>query len=246
MKKCRLDLYLLERKMVSTRTKAQSLIRDGKVTVDGLICLQPGIKVGADAQVALLSAEHPYVSRGGLKLEAALRAFAVPVEGLRALDIGQSTGGFTQCLLLNGAAEVVGVEVGHGQLSPLLRCDARVRCLERQDIRHLPPETLRPAFPVCVGDLSFISLSLIIPFLPPFLAPEAHIVLLVKPQFELGPGSVGSGGIVRDALLRSDAVRKVEECSMRLGFTVAGIMESPIEGGDGNKEFFLHLRWFSS
>lgn len=242
----RLDLRLLAKQLATTRTKAQELIREGKVQVNGRTVTSPGEKVEDSAEIRLTAAEHPYVSRGGLKLEGALRAFALSVEGKRALDVGQSTGGFTDCLLRHGAASVVGVEVGHAQLAPALREDSRVRCLERQDIRQLDPATVEAPFSLCVMDLSFISLRLVIPALPPFLAPGADVVALVKPQFEVGPEGVGSGGIVRDSALRDAALGKVEELCSLTGFTVAGKIPSPIAGGDGNQEFLLHLRWRSN
>jgi len=242
----RLDLLLLERNLVSTRTKAQELIREGKVLVNGKVARKTGEKFESEVQITLLAAEHPFVSRGGLKLQAALETFALVVEGKRVLDLGQSTGGFTHCLLEAGAAEVVGVEVGHGQLAPSLRDDPRVKCFENQDIRKLPPESLRPGFSLCVVDLSFISLRLVMPHLPPFLLPGADMVLLVKPQFEVGPGNVGSGGIVRDAKMRAQALSAVEKICRELGFTVAGSIPSPVEGSDGNREFLLHLQWHSS
>jgi 23S rRNA (cytidine1920-2'-O)/16S rRNA (cytidine1409-2'-O)-methyltransferase len=244
--KSRLDLFLLEKGLASTRTKAQELIRGGQVLVNGKACDRPGERVDETDSVQLLAKEHPYVSRGGLKLEAALLGFGVSPQGLRVLDLGQSTGGFTHCLLLHGAAEVVGVEVGHGQLAPELRSDPRVLCLERQDIRALSPELLRPAFHLCVADLSFISLRLVVPCLPGFLAAGAEVVLLVKPQFEVGPENVGSGGLVRSVALREGARRMVEEVCSQSGFTVAGSMRSPIAGSDGNEEFLLHLRLLSS
>lgn len=246
MARSRLDLALLAQQLASTRTKAQELIRKGKVTVNGKVVSQPGFSVEGGAEIRLTAAEHPYVSRGGLKLAAALDAFVIDPQESRALDIGQSTGGFTHCLLLRGAREVTGVEVGQAQLAASLREDPRVRCLERQDIRKLAPAELGAPFPLCVMDLSFISLRLVIPVLPPFLAPGAQVVALVKPQFEVGPEGVGSGGIVRDAALRETALRKVEELCSLNGFTVAGKIPSPIEGGDGNEEFLLHLRWRSN
>lgn len=242
----RLDMLVLERGLASTRTKAQDLIREGKVLVGGKPCRRPGEKVAPDASVVLLAPEHPYVSRGGLKLEAALAAFSLSVEGVRALDVGQSTGGFTDCLLRHGAAAVVGIEVGHGQLAETLRNDARVTCLEHQDVRRLSPETVSPPFLFCAADLSFISLELVVPSLPAFLAPGAQLVLLVKPQFEVGARNIGSGGIVRDRAQREAALLKVEKVCSQSGFTVAGSIPSPIDGGDGNEEFLLHLRWPSS
>jgi 23S rRNA (cytidine1920-2'-O)/16S rRNA (cytidine1409-2'-O)-methyltransferase len=242
----RLDLTLIERGLVSTRTKAQDLIRQGKVLVNGKVIKQPGFDVEAAAEVSLTEAEHPYVSRGGLKLAAALDAFGIPVTGVRALDIGQSTGGFTHCLLLRGALQVTGVDVGQGQLAPSLKEDSRVVCLEHQDIRRLNPSDAGAPFSLVVMDLSFISLGLVIPVLPAFLAADAHVVALVKPQFEVGREGVGSGGIVRDATLREAALLKVEELCCVNGFTVTGKIPSPIEGGDGNQEFLLHLRWRSN
>ncbi len=246
MKKMRLDLFLLEKKQASTRTKAQELIVAGKVSLNGQVCVRPGEKVDEDAVVELLAKEHAYVSRGGLKLEAALEAFGWQVAGERVLDVGQSTGGFTDCLLQKGARQVVGIEVGQGQLAHSLRQDPRVVCWEKQDIRALSLETLGAKFSFCVVDLSFISLELVMPVLPSFLEPGAQVIVLVKPQFEVGKENVGSGGIVRDAALREEAKRKVEEVCCRVGFTVAGAIPSPIEGGDGNREFLLHLRWPSS
>jgi 23S rRNA (cytidine1920-2'-O)/16S rRNA (cytidine1409-2'-O)-methyltransferase len=242
----RLDLLLLERKLVSTRTKAQELIREGKVLVNGKVARKTGEKFTENVILTLLEAEHPYVSRGGLKLAAALESFSVAVAGKRALDVGQSTGGFTHCLLREGAAEVVGVEVGHGQLAPSLKEDARVKCIENQDIRELSPDAVKPSFSLCVADLSFISLRLVLPCLPPFLKLGADVVALVKPQFEVGPRKVGSGGIVRDAKMRAEALSAVEKICRELGFTVAGSIPSPVEGSDGNQEFLLHLRWHSS
>jgi 23S rRNA (cytidine1920-2'-O)/16S rRNA (cytidine1409-2'-O)-methyltransferase len=246
MARSRLDLALLERQLASTRTKAQDLIRGGKVHVNGKLVTQPGFDVDPAAEIRLAEPEHPYVSRGGLKLAAALDAFGVDPAGKRALDVGQSTGGFTHCLLLRGVAAVTGVEVGQGQLAPSLKEDSRVRCFEHQDIRRLAPSDAGGPFSLCVMDLSFISLRLVIPVLPPFLAPGADVIALVKPQFEVGPEGVGSGGIVRSAALRGAALQKVEELCSLSGFTVAGKISSPIEGGDGNQEFLLHLRWASN
>lgn len=238
----RLDLLLLDLNLASTRTKAQELITGGLVRVDGEVACRPGVKVDPKASIELLGEEHPYVSRGGLKLEAALREFHIEVKGRRALDVGQSTGGFTHCLLLAGADAVVGVEVGQGQLAPALRADARVTTLEKQDIRTLAPERIAPPFGLFVVDLSFISLTHVLPSLPAFLDPGAEGVVLVKPQFEVGPDRVGSGGIVRDAAAREDAVERIRRVSEQHALTVAGEIPSPVAGGDGNQEFLLHLR----
>jgi 23S rRNA (cytidine1920-2'-O)/16S rRNA (cytidine1409-2'-O)-methyltransferase len=238
----RLDILLLERGLISTRTKAQEMIRAGAVLVNGKPCTKPGEKIPEDSAVSIIAAEHPYVSRGGLKLEAVLDHFSFSVEGLRALDVGQSTGGFTHCLLLRGAREVVGLEVGHGQLAESLRADPRVKCWEKTDVRDADPARVGAPFPFCVVDLSFISLRLIIPVLGKFLEPDARAILLVKPQFEVGPEQVGSGGIVRSEEMRSAAVEAIRQASQKAGFTVTGILPSPISGGDGNQEMFLCLR----
>jgi 23S rRNA (cytidine1920-2'-O)/16S rRNA (cytidine1409-2'-O)-methyltransferase len=246
VKKTRLDLALLGRGLASTRSKAQDLIREGKALLNGTPCLRPGAPVGDTDLVSLLADEHPYVSRGGLKLEHALTHFGIDLRGERVLDIGQSTGGFTHCLLLRGAREVVGIEVGHGQLAAPLRADSRVRCLEGQDIRKLSPEQAGETFRFFVADLSFISLTLVLPCVPPFLRDGSQGVVLVKPQFEVGPEGIGSGGIVRDAETRERGVQRVVESSRKIGFSVRGLIPSSIRGGDGNEEALIHLEWHSS
>lgn len=243
MSSARLDLLLLEKGLASTRTKAQALIREGKVLVNGRVVTRAGEKISPESAVSLLEAEHPYVSRGGLKLEAALRAFALDVREARVLDVGQSTGGFTDCLLRHGAAAVVGVDVGTAQLAEPLRADPRVVFFEKQDVRTLAPERVAPAFAWFVADLSFVSLAHILPALPSFLRTGAEGVVLVKPQFEVGRAAIGSGGIVRDAAAREGAVRDVRLRCEENGFTVAGEIPSPVSGGDGNQEVLLHLRW---
>jgi 23S rRNA (cytidine1920-2'-O)/16S rRNA (cytidine1409-2'-O)-methyltransferase len=204
--------------------------------------LRPGEKVERGCEISLSGGEHPFVSRGGIKLDAAIAAFGIPVRGRRALDIGQSTGGFTHCLLLRGAGAVVGVDVGHDQLAEPLRRDPRVASLEKQDIRTLRLEQVAPPFELFVVDLSFISLKHVLPGLERLLAPRAEGVLLVKPQFEVGPDKIGSGGIVRDAAAREAAVEDIRAFCGEKGFTVAGIISSPITGGEGNQEFLFHLR----
>ncbi|MGZ3693121.1 MAG: TlyA family RNA methyltransferase [Bdellovibrionota bacterium] len=242
----RLDLLLLAHGLASTRTKAQDLIAEGKVTVDGELVIRAGAKFSLDSKIELKEPEHPYVSRGGLKLEAALAAFHVKVEGVRALDVGQSTGGFTDCLLRAGAAEVVGIDVGIGQLAESLRNSRRVKYLEKMDIRLLDPVAVKAPFSLFVADLSFISLSLVLHSIARFLAPAAEGIILVKPQFELSPAEIGSGGIVRDDALREKALAKVLDAAKIVGFTVAGKILSPVQGGDGNQEYLVHLRWPSS
>jgi len=231
----------MESGLASTRTKAQELIVGGKVSVDGKVARKSGEKVASASVLLLSESEHPYVSRGGIKLAAALDFFAVDVNGVRALDVGQSTGGFTHCLLLRGASSVVGIDVGTDQLSSILREDPRVTFFEKQDIRTLAPESIAPLFQFFVVDLSFLSLSHVLPVLPKFLTQKASGIVLVKPQFEVGPDRIGSGGIVRDAAAREWAVAHVRECSQENGFTVTGVIPSPVTGGDGNEEFLLRL-----
>lgn len=243
--KQRLDLLLLERGLVSTRTKAHDLISAGKVEVDGKTIKQPGAKFFAENSIELLEEEHPFASRGGVKLAAALAAFGVSPAGRAVLDIGQSTGGFTDCVLQAGASGVVGVEVGTGQLAPPLRADPRVAVFEKLDIRQATADQLGAPFSFFTADLSFISLTLVLPTIPRFLTEEAEGIILVKPQFELSPVEIGSGGIVRDAASREKALLRVEQGAEKAGFTVAGKIPSPLLGGDGNQEYLMHLRWRS-
>ena len=188
-----------------------------------------------DSQLIRVEAE------GGLKLEGALDVTGLEVRGRRCLDVGQSTGGFTHCLLQRGAAHVTGVDVGHGQLHPTLAADARVRCIEGVNARHLSADILGSAdFECIVGDVSFISLTLIFPALAPLLADGGHVLMLVKPQFELQPGEIGKGGVVRDAALYAKVRQKIEDACAQQGWSVLHWLPSPICGGDGNREFFIH------
>ncbi len=245
-KKNRLDKVLLQRGLASTRSKAQELIRGGHVLLRGNLCMQSGKIVEEGDEVKILKEEHPYVSRGGVKLEGALEAFSMKPKGKRVLDVGQSTGGFTQCLLNFGASSVVGVEVGHSQLDPQLKEDSRVLCLEKTDIRRLDPKTMGPKFSLVVIDLSFISLKLVLPAVREFLDAKADVIALVKPQFELEPSKIGGGGIVRKLEDRLSVIEEIKRFCEGLGFTLAGEFLSSIEGGDGNQETFLHLKWHSS
>ncbi len=244
--KIRLDKFLLENGLASTRSKAQELIRGEKVQVDGKICTQTGKMVGQDSRVELLSSEHPYVSRGGVKLEGALRDFSLAVKGKVALDLGQSTGGFTECLLHQGAREVIGVDVGHSQLHPTLRTHPNVKFLEKTDIRDLSLDALNQKFALVVADLSFISVEAYLPALCKFLETNADVVVLLKPQFEVDPSLLGGGGILRNTKERLRIIEARKQFCRGLGFTVAGVSDSKVAGGDGNQETFLHLKWLSS
>jgi 23S rRNA (cytidine1920-2'-O)/16S rRNA (cytidine1409-2'-O)-methyltransferase len=241
----RADQLLVERGLAATRSQAQRLIAAGVRWHDGRAwhaVAKNGDELPEAAQLELQDdAEARYVSRGGLKLEGALRAAGLDPRGLRCLDVGQSTGGFTDCLLQHGAAEVVGVDVGHGQLHERLRADPRVTCIEKRNARELDEATLGvPAtFDLAVGDLSFISLTLVLPAVAPLLREGGQALLLVKPQFELQPGQLAKGGIVRDAALYPIVERRIRDACAANGLQVQGWFDSPIRGGDGNREFFV-------
>jgi len=242
-KKVRLDRLLMERGLVDSREKGQALILAGQVLVDDQKVEKCGARVNPDASLRLLGQRSKYVSRGGLKLEAALDHFRVEVEGKLCLDIGASTGGFTDCLLQRGAARVFAVDVGTNQLDWKLRRDPRVIVREKTNARHLTPEKLGAAVDLVTVDVSFISATMILPVIPGLLKPRAEVLVLVKPQFEVGRGQVGEGGIVRDARLRQEAVTKVLRQLLELGFTQVGEVESILPGASGNREFFLHAVW---
>jgi 23S rRNA (cytidine1920-2'-O)/16S rRNA (cytidine1409-2'-O)-methyltransferase len=226
--------------LAQTRSRAAALILAGQVLVDDAPAGKPGVRVDPGARVRLRVAERRFVSRGGDKLAGALADLGIDVRGRRALDVGASTGGFSDCLLQHGAAAVVAADVGYGQLAHALRQDARVHVLERCNVRELAAEAL-PFVPdfVCV-DVSFISLRLLLPRIAE-LAPGAELLALVKPQFEVGRGRVGKGGVVRDDALRAEAVRSVADCARALGYRVAGQADSRLAGPKGNREIFLHL-----
>jgi 23S rRNA (cytidine1920-2'-O)/16S rRNA (cytidine1409-2'-O)-methyltransferase len=242
----RADQLLVERGLAATRSQAQRLIAAGVRWRDRgaswRAVAKNGEELPATADVELLDdAETRYVSRGGLKLEGALRASGVESAGKRCLDVGQSTGGFTDCLLAHGAAHVTGVDVGHGQLHDKLRHDPRVVAIEKLNARELSSSEQFPhAFDLVVGDLSFISFTLVLPRLVPLLAEGGDLLLLVKPQFELQPGQLGKGGIVSDPALHAEVRARIQAACDACGLHVAGWHDSPILGGDGNREFFLH------
>ena len=276
----RADLFLVEHGFATTRSQAQRLIASGvqwRVLVDTGV--QPawkrltknGDEVPDAAELQVLdNTEAKYISRGGLKLEGALKVASIDVAGLRCLDIGQSTGGFTDCLLQHGASQVVGVDVGHGQLHATMRDDARVVCIEGVNARSLTADDLtehyaravqlddqadgeahdgargdddfNPLFDFLTGDLSFISLTLVLPAVVRLLKPDGHLLMLVKPQFELQPGQIGKGGIVREPALFEFVEKRLHETCAKLGLKVLGWLDSPIAGGDGNREFFIHAQ----
>lgn len=240
MKK-RIDKLLVDRGLADTREKAQALIMAGSVLVDERPATKAGMAVPEDANVRLKAAPHPYVSRGGLKLEGALRFFGVDPAGRTCLDIGSSTGGFTHCLLLNGAARVYALDVDVSQLDWKIRSDDRVFTVE-MNARFLESSSLGEAVDVVTIDASFISLSLLLPRLSQVMKPGALCLALVKPQFEVGRENVGKGGIVRDAALHQASLEKASAAARDAGLEFRGSCESPITGREGNREFFLLLR----
>ncbi|WP_114971857.1 TlyA family RNA methyltransferase [Rhodoferax ferrireducens] len=268
----RADQLLVQRQLASTRSQAQRLIADGVQWLKGTewkTVTKNGDEIPLEAELKLLDdSEARYVSRGGLKLEAALKQVGLSVTGLACLDVGQSTGGFTDCLLQHGAASVVGVDVGSAQLHPRLREDPRVLCVEKVNARNLGAADLiaayadstgadgqfdveeddedgaefAPEFDLIVADLSFISQTLVLPAIVPLLKSGGTLLTLVKPQFELQPGQVGKGGIVKDASFYPLIEQRLRDACTALGLTVTAWFDSPIEGGDGNREFFICAR----
>lgn len=238
--KLRLDQALVDRKLVPSRSRARDLVLRGQVSVDGAIAGKPGQTVGPDAVIDVAAAAGAWVSRGGLKLDAALDAFGFAVAGRVVLDVGASTGGFTHVLLARGADRVIAVDVGHGQLAPAIAADNRVSNLEGVDARALTAALLGAAPHGVVADLSFISVT---KALGPALAlagPGAWLVVLVKPQFELTPGDIGKGGIVRDEVARERALAQVSAwVGVQSGWRVIGTRPSPVTGGSGNIEYLL-------
>jgi 23S rRNA (cytidine1920-2'-O)/16S rRNA (cytidine1409-2'-O)-methyltransferase len=238
----RLDAELVRRGLSASRQRALEAIGAGRVLVGGMPARSAARRVAADEPITLSGDGPRFVSRGGEKLAAALDHFAVDVTGLRALDAGASTGGFTDCLLQAGAVHVVAVDVGRGQLAWSLRTDPRVTVLERTNVRHLTPEDIGGTTKLCVADLSFISLSVCAPALAQCTTRDADLVLLVKPQFEAGRSQVGKGGVVREALVHRDVLHRVRDDIARAGVRAVAAMPSPVRGADGNIEFFLHCR----
>lgn len=236
--KTRIDMLLVQRDLVASRTEAQRLIMAGQVTVDGQPVTKPGTPVLADAGIEIAE-RLPYVSRGGLKLEAALDAFALDVRGLIAADVGASTGGFADCLLQRGAARVYAIDVGYGQLAWTLRQDARVVVMERTNARYL--ESLPEAIDVATVDASFISLTLLLPRMRDWLKPDGQIIALIKPQFEAGKTQVGKGGVVRDARVHREVLEHILTWCSENGLPPQELIRSPITGPAGNVEFLAWL-----
>ena len=240
MKRERIDKLLVERGLAQSRTKAQALVMAGVVLVDEQLVHKPSESFLPEADIRIKGAGDPasrYVGRGGLKLEAALREFKIEVAGLTCLDVGASTGGFTDCLLQHGAARVVAIDVGHNQFDWKLRSDPRVELLEGVNARYLKPEGFDRKFDLATIDVAFISATMILPAIVPLLTNQGRIITLIKPQFEVGKGEVGKGGIVTDPLQHQRVVDEVNLAAEELGLRVCGVIGSPIHGAEGNVEF---------
>jgi 23S rRNA (cytidine1920-2'-O)/16S rRNA (cytidine1409-2'-O)-methyltransferase len=239
-KRERIDKLLVERGLAASRTRAQALVMAGVVLVNEQRVEKASESFAPDADIRVRGADDPasrYVGRGGLKLEAALDAFGVDVRDSVCLDVGASTGGFTDCLLQRGARRVTAVDVGHNQLVWRLRQDARVEVREGVNARYLRPEDFSTQFDLVVMDVSFISATKVLPALVPLLARDGRLILLIKPQFEVGRGEVGKGGIVTDAAQHARVVEEVNRAALDLRLTLRGVIDSPIQGADGNREF---------
>jgi 23S rRNA (cytidine1920-2'-O)/16S rRNA (cytidine1409-2'-O)-methyltransferase len=239
--KVRLDQLLVSRGLAPSRERARALILAGQISVNGQPAAKAGTSVADDAEVALIAPDHPYVGRGGLKLAHALDTFEIDVRGREALDIGASTGGFTDVLLQRGATRVVALDVGHGQIDWKLRNDPRILVIERFNARHLTPADLPGPVDIVTIDVSFISLKQILPVVPPVLRPGADVVALVKPQFEAGRAEVRHG-VIRDAALQARVLEEIAAAAAAVGLTRVASTPSPITGQKGNVEFLLHLR----
>jgi 23S rRNA (cytidine1920-2'-O)/16S rRNA (cytidine1409-2'-O)-methyltransferase len=243
--KVRIDKLLVERKLAPSRERAQALVLAGRVLVSGQKVKKAGAGVDAEAEIRLLGPDLKYVSRGGLKLEAALHHWNLDVAGKVCMDVGASTGGFTDCLLQHGAARVIAVDTGYGQIDVRLRQDPRVRLLEKTNARYLKPADIGEVVDLAAVDVSFISATLVLPAVvasafPAVSRADKQIIVLAKPQFEVGRERVGKGGIVRDAAAQEEAVQKVRARLLELGCRQTEVMESPILGAEGNREFLLY------
>jgi 23S rRNA (cytidine1920-2'-O)/16S rRNA (cytidine1409-2'-O)-methyltransferase len=240
--KLRLDQLLVQKGLAETREKAKRMIMAGMVEVERIRVDKPGHLIPVSSHISLKNPDTPYVSRGGSKLEAALDHFSVDVRGKVILDVGASTGGFTDCLLKYGARGVIAVDVGFGQLHWKLRQDRRVKILERTNVRYLGPDDIQEEIHGAVIDVSFISLRLVVPVVSRLLQSNAFILALIKPQFEVGKGKVGKGGVVRDPDLHREVIEGLCLFFQELGWTVEGVFTSPLRGPKGNKEFFTYMR----
>jgi 23S rRNA (cytidine1920-2'-O)/16S rRNA (cytidine1409-2'-O)-methyltransferase len=243
--KKRLDLVVLEKGLVKSRQRAQALIMAGKVLVNNLIVDKSGTLVSPKDDIVLQEEDHPYVSRGGLKLEKALHTLGIDINGFVCLDVGASTGGFTDCLLQHGVGRVYAVDVGYGQLSWKLRQNPRVVVIERMNIRYMQPETIPQLVDLVTIDVSFISLKKVVPEILKFMKKNAGILALIKPQFEVGKKNIGKGGVVRDPDLHEKIIKNLSEFFIKKHLFCEWVIPSPILGPKGNREFFISLKFKS-
>lgn len=241
MKKERLDVLLVSRGLFESREKARSSIMAGVVFVAGNKEDKPGLKVDIECEILIKENVHPYVSRGGLKLEKAIKEFNIDLKGKTAMDIGASTGGFTDCMLKNGATKVFAVDVGYGQLAWELRNDERVVCMERTNIRYVEPKQLDTLVDFASVDVSFISLKKVIPVAIKLMNDEGELMCLIKPQFEAGRDKVGKHGVVRDSKVHEDVIKDIITFVLEIGLKVRGLDFSPIKGPEGNIEYLIYL-----
>ncbi len=238
----RIDVFIFERGDVESRTEAKGFIVGGHVKVNGKTVTKPSLEVNESDVIEVDKSSKKYVSRGGFKLEAALRAFDVSPRGKRCIDVGASSGGFTDCLLQNGAGSVTAVDSGSGQMVPSLRADAKVTCIENFNARYMSKDDFGEPFDMAVMDVSFISATYIIPAVRDVLSEDADFICLVKPQFEVGRAALGKGGIVKSRAARESALKKVVDFAKSIGFSAEKNIESPIKGGDGNTEYLVHFK----
>jgi 23S rRNA (cytidine1920-2'-O)/16S rRNA (cytidine1409-2'-O)-methyltransferase len=241
LRKTRLDILLFEKGLVQSRERAKAVILEGSVLVNGIVVDKAGALVRPDDDLTVVN-KMPYVSRGGLKLEHAIMYFDIDVKGKTAMDVGASTGGFTDCLLKHGAIKVYAIDVGYGQFSWILRTDERVVLLEKTNIRYLDKDLITDAIDIATIDVSFISLLKVIPNITGFLKPSGVIVALIKPQFEAGRKDVGKGGVVRSEEKRLEIVENIKSETAKMGLDVLGSTPSPVKGPKGNVEYLLYLR----
>lgn len=240
--KIRLDQMIVEKGLAQSRQSAKTLIMAGKVLVNNYPLDKPGTLISSDKKILVKGGQNRYVSRGGLKLEKALKAFKIDVSGFDCLDVGASTGGFTDCLLQHGAARIFAVDVGYGQLAWKLRQDPRVHVIERTNIRHMPIETISRPVDLITIDVSFISLKIVVPKVIQFTRADGAILALIKPQFEVGKGNVGKGGVVKSPILHRKVIDDLSTFFTKEGLIYKSITPSVLLGPKGNKEFFIYLR----